>query len=58
MVPMEGAEFCDAHLSLPASKEPIELPFTHRLLRRGAAALLLALFLLQFYVTMKFLFGD
>ncbi len=58
MPPIEGAEFCDAHLPLPASEEPIELSFTHRLLRRGAAALLLALFLLQFYVTMKVLFGD
>ena len=58
MVPIEGAEFCDAHLPLPASEEPIELSFTYRLLRRGAAALLLTLFLLQCYVTMKLLFGD
>ena len=56
MPPIEGAEFCEAHLPLPASEEPIELPFAYRLLRRGAAALLLTLFLLQFYLVMKFLF--
>ena len=55
MPAMEAAEFCEAHLPLPTSQEPIELPFAYRLFRRGAAALLLALFLLQFYVVMKFL---
>ena len=58
MPSVEGAGFCDAHLPLPASEEPIELPFAHRLLRRGGAALLLTLFLLQFYVVMKFLFRE
>ena len=58
LAPIEGAEFCEAHFPLPASEEPTELSFAHRLLRRSAAALLLALFLLQFYATMKFLLGD
>ena len=56
--PIEGAEFCEAHLPLPPSEEPSELPSVYRLFRRTAAALLLALFLLQFYVAMKFLFGG
>ena len=54
----EGFEFCEAHLPLPNGEEPSELPFFHRFLRRTGAALLLAIFLLQFYVAMRLLYGE
>lgn len=57
MTAIEGAEFCEAHLPLPLGEEPCELPFFYRLLRRAGAALLLAVFLFQFYVAMQLLYG-
>ena len=57
-VAIEGCEFCEAHLPLPDLEEPSELPVFYRLLRRTGAALLLAMFLLQFYVAMRLLYRE
>jgi hypothetical protein len=47
---VEGADFCDSHLPAPVLEEPTELPWVYRAARWWAAALLLALILLQIYV--------
>ncbi len=54
--PVKGAEFCEAHLPLPNAEESSELPLVYRFVRRAGAAILLVMFLLQFYVAMWLLY--
>lgn len=53
----EGCEFCVDHLPVLEAHEPLEVPWSHRVIRRAAAAFLLALFLLQLYEGLKLAYG-
>lgn len=57
MAAIQGTEFCDSHLPVPPSEEALQLPFAYRLARRVGAAILLAMFLTQFYIGMRLLLG-
>ncbi len=58
MPPLEGAEFCEAHLPVPFDHEPLELPFAYRLARRMAAVALLGLLLFQFYLFFRLVYSP
>jgi hypothetical protein len=56
MSAVEGCEFCVDHVPAEAH-EPLETPWSQRVIRRAAAAFLLGLFLLQLYEGLKLAYG-